>query len=279
MIKITASKNKLILGVLMLVQLADAGGNVNDLNHKLVSAEKSFNERQSRVLVMFMSLETMFPDLKLRALAKAAGEGNARLIEQLVEEGVDVNGRGTQGVTPLYWALRHYKGFRRLLDLGADPNVIYADGSSVMLGAVNLKDLRILECALVHGGNSNLTVGDSSGRTLIFDAIDAEMKTVDLLLKYGADINARDGLGYTPLLHAAALNDYEIVYRLLERGADFSLKDPHGYDVARHLSVKIGITRPGTKWAKWQQKVVEWLLDRGVKVSKESPKGAGGMSP
>lgn len=257
---------KLIVGVLSLAYLSACRGEMNDIIQKMDSAEKKFNEQQSQELVAFMSLETMFPDSQVRALAKAAGDGNVRKVEQLVREGVSVNARGTQGATPLFWAMRDYNGFKRLLELGADPNVVYGDGNSVMLAAVSLKDQRILKAALEHGGNPNLAASDSTGRTPIFDAVGAGVDAVDLLLKHGADINARDSFDSTPVLSAAKVLNFEMVYHLLERGADYSLKDRSGYDLAQWVATSVGKIRPGTKWAKWQEKVIAWLQAKGVEI-------------
>ena len=257
---------KLILGVLPCIYLPGCANEMNDLIRKMDSAEKKFNEEQSRTLVSFMSLETMFPDPEVRALAKAAGDGKIKKIEQLVKEGGSVNARGTQGATPLFWAMGNFAGFKKLLELGADPNVVYADGNSVMLAAVTVKDRRILQAALEHGGNPNLPAGDSTGRTPIFDAMSTGIDMVDLLLKHGADINARNKLSNTPILTAAGRGDFEIVYHLLERGADYTLKDRNGYDLAKEISTTLGKLRPGTKWAKWQTKVIEWLEAKGVEI-------------
>jgi uncharacterized protein len=256
-----------IVGVLSLADLSASQKEMNDLIKAMNSAEKKFNEERSRDSVAFMSLVTMFPDAQVRALAKAAGDGNIRKIEQLVKEGISVNARGTQGATPLFWAMRDRKGFKRLLELGADPNVVYADGNSVMHAATRLKDPRILKTALEHGGNPNLTApGDSVGNTPLFDALENGIEMVDLLLAHGADINARDNFESTPVLTAAKVVNLEMVYHLLERGADYSLKDRNGYDLARWVATTVGKIRPGTKWAKWQEKVIEWLQAKGVEI-------------
>ena len=254
---------KLILGVLPLAYLPACG---QGMFQKMDTAEKNFNEAQSRELVAFMSLETMFPDSQVRAFAKAAGDGNIKKIEQLVKGGVSINARGTQGATPLFWAMRDIDGFNKILEFGGDPNVVYADGNSVMLAAVALKDRRILKAALEHGGNPNLVAGDSTGRTPIFDAMNEGVDVVDLLLKHGANINAKDSFESTPVLTAAKLLNFEMVHHLLEQGADYNLRDKNGYDLAKQVATTVGKIRPGTKWAKWQEKVIEWLRVKGVEI-------------
>jgi uncharacterized protein len=261
---------KLILGLLTLACLTAHGAEISDLNDSIKGmddAERQFNERQRQELVAFMSLETMFPDTKVRALARAAGRGNIRQIEKLVSEGVDVNARGTQGATPLFWAMRNYRGFKRLLELGADPNVVYADGNHVMIASTELRDRRILQSALEHGGNPNLATGDSFGNTPIFEAMSTGFDVVDLLLAHGADIDAIDKFGSSPVLVAAGRGDFEAVYNLLERGADYRLKNQNGRDLASRVAATVGKIRPGTKFETWQIKVIEWLRERGVEVS------------
>ena len=235
------------------------------------SAEKKFNERQSRELVAFMSLETMFPDPKARALAKAAGAGNIKKIEQLVNAGVSVNSKGTNDATPLFWAMSNFNGFKRLLELGADPNVVFGDGGSVMHWAVTAKDERILKAALEHGGNPNLKAGQSEG-TPLFEALSMGTKVVDTLLDAGADINSKDKDEDTPVMIAAGSGRFEIVYQLLERGADYRIKNRNGRDLADRVASKRGLLKPESESAKWMEKVIEWLQGKGV-VIPPNPRG------
>ncbi|HNY12347.1 MAG TPA: ankyrin repeat domain-containing protein, partial [Candidatus Wallbacteria bacterium] len=50
-----------------------------------------------------------------------------------------------------------------------------------------------------------------------------------LQLEKGIDVNARDGEGMTPLMHAAIYGNREIVKMLLDKGADASVKDGEGF--------------------------------------------------
>ena len=53
------------------------------------------------------------------------------------------------------------------------------------------------------------------------------MNAVRLMLDHGADVNAVDPLGRTPLMYAAAsdLLPLDVVKLLIERGADVNAKD------------------------------------------------------
>jgi len=257
----------LIVGVLSFAYVSACGSEMSDRAQEMNSAEKKFNEAQSQRVVAFMSLETMFPDQQVRALAKAAGEGNIRKVEQLVKEGVAVNARGPQGATPLFWAMRNYNGFKRLLELGADPNVVFGngDGGSVVHAAVTAKDERFLKAVFQHGGNPNL-VDNQSGYTPLFSALPMGVRTVETLLDAGADINAQDKFGNTAAIAAAGRGRFEVVYKLLERGADYTLKDRTGHDLADEVASVVGMLRPGSESAKWQEKVIEWLKAKGVEI-------------
>jgi len=50
-----------------------------------------------------------------------------------------------------------------------------------------------------------------------------------LLLKYGADVNAYDKRGWTPLIIAAFRDSEQIVKILMNHGADLQHRDTVGY--------------------------------------------------
>lgn len=258
---------KLFLGVLLLAYLPACGGEMRDMLQKMDSAEKMRNEAARIELVAFMSLDVMFPDASVRALAKAAGDGNIKKVEQLVKEGVSVTSKGTQGATPLFWAMRNYNGFKRLLELGADPNVVFGngDGGSVIHWAVTAKDKRLLPAVLQHGGNPNL-IDNQSDETPLFSALNVGDVALDVLLAAGANIDAKNRFGDTATMVASGRGRYEIVHKLLERGADFKTRNLNGRDLADRVAFNVGLMRPGSDSAKWQAKVIEWLRAKGVEI-------------
>jgi ankyrin repeat protein len=215
-----------------------------------------------------MSLDVMFSDPSVRLLAKAAGEGKIETIDRLVAEGVNVNSRGTQNVTPLYWALRDYNGFSHLLSLGADPNVVYGDGGTVMHWAAQKKDIRFLKTALQYGGNPNLVNQDASKQTPIFSALYMGVTHVDVLLDGGANIDAVDQQGCTPVIYAVNAGWYDLAYELLIRGADYRMPDhQHGGSLlANQVGWIRSTVRPNSKEAERLGRIVNWLEAHGVKV-------------
>src|SRR5436190_1180810 len=68
----------------------------------------------------------------------------------------------------------------------------------------------------------------SSFMTPLHEAAACDIERVRQLLAEGADINARDEDGATPLHYAGAESATEIVRLLLEAGADLSLVDRQG---------------------------------------------------
>jgi len=259
----------LILNVLLLVTLPSCA---EESFKNIDSAEKKRNEDASRELVAFMSLDVMFPDASVRALAKAAGEGNITKVDQLVKEGVSVNSKGTKGATPLFWAMHNYNGFKRLLELGADPNVVFGhgDGGSVVHSAVTTKDERFLKTVLQYGGNPNL-IDNQSGYTPLFSALDVGVEAIDILLKDGADINAKDRFGNTSAMVAAGTGRFEIVYESLQRGVDYQAKNKNGKTLANRVESLMGAMDPKHESAQWMGKVIEWLRIKGVIVSQKEP--------
>lgn len=208
-----------------------------------------------------------FADPRTEALAEAAAAGDVAKIDEELQAGAQINGRGEDGITPLLYALYRLNktGYHALLERKADPNLETGYGDSVISMATLFGDPYYLEDALAHGGNPNLVNDDSLRyRVPIFTAIMVRSQAeVSLLIKAGADLNPMSPAG-TPLMAAAAINEYEIVYTLLQAGADFSIKDNAGHTVAWYLeNSKID---PKSDVYVWWEKSVEFLRQRGVEV-------------
>ena len=225
-----------------------------------------FERRRDRAYAAWKSAEATFADPAARALAEAARKGRVRAVDRLAAAGADVNASGAGGATPLLWADHNLRGFRRLLDLGADPNVLYDIGTTVMHLVAGYGDPQhYLEAALAHEGDPN--VRDAWGDTpLSASPIGMWPNAVAVLLDApGVDIEAPNRHGTTVAMKVAGTRD-DILLALLERGADYEARNAAGYSVLDRLAFQRPLMFPGTAYARACDRVIAWLAARGVEL-------------
>jgi Ankyrin repeats (3 copies)/Ankyrin repeat len=128
------------------------------------------------------------------ALFVAASEDDVASIRRLIAEGVNPDVQSQAGHTPLHNACRGGKAdaAKTLLELGANPHFRYDYHS--------------------------ISGGLESNRTVLMYAGSCEI--VRVLLDRGADPNAEDAIGFTPLMQAAMRRDLEAIELLLAAGAN-----------------------------------------------------------
>lgn len=190
----------------------------------MATAERKYQQSVSQKVLIFMDIETLFVDQQLRQLAVAAGKGRISTVDKLIEQGVDVNSQGTGRATALFWSMRSEKGFNHLLAKGANPNVVFSDGGSVMHWLARRSECKMLKTALAHGGNPNLPAslfaGSPAFETITPGKNKGVPKCLELLLAEGADLEFTDDKDNTMLFMAADLARFDIALYLLDRGAN-----------------------------------------------------------
>ncbi|GFN77518.1 ankyrin [Plakobranchus ocellatus] len=164
-----------------------------------------------------------------------------KMVKFLVEKGANVN-RSHSTYSPLVAAtMKQTDVVSYLLQKGADVNEVGDNrGNTPLTAALYYGECRsstrccsIIETLLSAGADPNKP--NKKGETALHLADDTEISS--LLIQAGADLEARNDLGRTPLLVAASSDRTDVIKVLKNYGADMAAVDNKG-NSALHLMVK-----------------------------------------
>ncbi|WP_163369622.1 ankyrin repeat domain-containing protein [Endozoicomonas acroporae] len=182
-------------------------------------------------------------------LAAAIRKGDLPALDNLLnlleKRGIAPNLCDQQGYYPLYWVSDDFRAsniLKTLLDRGIDPNVSTIDPYNnneyiPLLQATRNGSYEVSKALLEHGADPQ--AHDRSNYTALHWATWGEssrqmVMLLKCLLDYGADINARNDPGRTPLCNAIIRGDLVAVNVLLDEGADPNIPDNHGCTALDH---------------------------------------------
>lgn len=134
--------------------------------------------------------ERQYENQTFNALHAAASGGNGRVVEFLLQSGLDINSRTPQGWTPLFVAARdgQAKVAKWFIFKGADLNAQSNLGATALMMAV----------------------------TQPFETEKARLDLLEYMLKRGADANLADKYGHTALYYAQQQGNEEVVKLLAQ---------------------------------------------------------------
>ena len=155
-------------------------------------------------------------------LSSAAYTGHVGIVEYLISQGGDVNGRNYWGGTPLFGAAEggRLKAAQILIAHGANVKARNEDGNTVLLTAVSDRQADIARFFIEKGVDVNQANND--GIVPLHRAANAY--TARLLISKGAKVNAADPNGLTPLHMAAFYGRLSVTRVLIEKGANLTAK-------------------------------------------------------
>jgi ankyrin repeat protein len=159
----------------------------------------------------------------------AAETGRLPVVKWAAGKGLSIEDPDSGGTTPVIRAAgRNIECVQWFLENGASIDARGKSGDTPMSQAISRDRLDVFKFLVAKG--ADLRVVDSSEATLLL--LSARKKSPEfarLLIEKGADINARDKRGLTPLHRAADTRSaIETLKLLLEKGADRSAKDKDG---------------------------------------------------
>ena len=156
------------------------------------------------------------------------------LVSHLLRNGLDVNTKNEDGNSSLHLLLQKHKQtsmemFKLLLSFGADINALNNRFESPLLCAIDCEEEKIisllleLDCAV----NTEVPLGESP---LSLAVMKGQRKLTEALLQCGADINQKCGRDEHTALHAAvrSFNRNGLAQLLVQHGADVEAEDVLG---------------------------------------------------
>lgn len=178
---------------------------------------------------------------------------NPEVIRLLLANGAAMEARDKRGETALLKSYHNKPVMELLISHRADAGAINNDGENLLILAVSSvggelygdeeHKKRFLDTIrYVITITKNLEARDNRGNSAVI-AAHGSHEILELLIKAGADPNARNFRGENALMLAASGNYYNSARVLLENGANMSLADNYGHTplwFASHCSIKCG---------------------------------------
>ncbi len=228
------------------------------------------------------------PNLRL---FQAVRDHDTLTLRRLVSEGASIEGKNSSGETPLMTAAANsnVEALKFLLEKGANVSARDNQNETALMLAARAFDPGALELLLPrvsdHAEKNDALIIAAKGGPVVVRMSSPEspqtgvnpanetaelpwVHSVRLLLDSGADIEARDEEGATPLLQAATYAQTEIFEFLLRRGANFRARDKRGMTLLMIAACNCAVATMNSAFD-----IVKTLLDLGVDVNARAHDG------
>ncbi len=171
-----------------------------------------------------------FQDKKVQQFCWYIRRGKIDKLKQLLDEGVDINARGSNGLTPLIWLIYYnfktkkiLRSLKFLLENGADPFVEFEkmyDYNFVQLASA----IKSPEYLRIFLGLKKITpeeIDDKTNYSVLSTAIYHNRFTqFKMLIDYGVNTNWKDEITGENILNIES-HHWKYAYHLLKAGADW----------------------------------------------------------
>lgn len=169
-----------------------------------------------------------------RAAAKNQDKSHMKVVEALLKNGAAVNAQDTDGNTPLHHlvAKSSAKVLQLFLDSGADVTLKNHHEEVPLFEAVRNSNHEVVQLLLDHGSDVN-SLETGSGSTPLHEAArcndgESHLKVARILAKKGANFEATDERGRTPLHYLVSKVKVRMAKFFLQFVPDVNVKDVDG---------------------------------------------------
>ncbi len=207
------------------------------------------------------------------ALMHAANAGKIEVVQFLLDKGADVNGKGTDlGRSALMLAAweGHTEVAQLLINKGAKVNKQRSDKVHALYVAAQNDHLDTVDLLLKYCTEIDMGGLKDNATALMIACQRGNTKIVEFLVKRGANVNAQtvlDGHGYSPLVLAAEFGFYEIVKILIEAGAKIDVRNGE----LAHTALMVAAQNEHIE-------VIRYLIEKGADATIRTKDGASTVS-
>lgn len=157
-------------------------GKTSELSKKLTKLDINKRNDQGQTLLM-----------------AAASQGHEDTVQLLLKHKADVNVVDTEGGTALLMAIYNEQTTtaKTLIEAGTNLSIINSNGESALIAATSTNNIEIIKLILAKD-KKQINLANKDGEIAIMKAAKVgSLETVQILVKAGADLKAKDHLGRT----------------------------------------------------------------------------------